>query len=199
MTWLRQAGRVTKRFAAERNDTKYARRERERRSLLSAPAPGSVLRQVEITDRYIRGTRLRLRRSITSDGDGTDVGYKLTQKVPSVSGGPGLITTIYLTGDEYEVFAQLPAAVLHKTRRSVPPLGVDVFEGRLVGLILAEAEFDTDEAMGSFVSPPFAVAEITDDLRFTGGYLVEAARIDVEAALQGFGIALTHAPGSAVR
>ncbi|MFD0327121.1 hypothetical protein ACFQZC_00365 [Streptacidiphilus monticola] len=57
---------------------------------------------------------------------------------------------------EYKLLASLPAAVLSKTRLSVPPLGVDVFGGPLQGLILAEAEFTTDEEAQSFVPRPSA-------------------------------------------
>lgn len=172
-------------------DTKYARRERERRFLLAGAAPGPVVRVVEIVDRYIKGTRLRLRSSV--EGGSAEAVYKLTQKVPASDGGPGLITTIYLTAEEHGVFAQLPAAVLHKTRSSVPPLGVDVFRGSLGGLILAEAEFENDEAMAAFEVPPFVVAEVTDDPRFTGGCLVAAARGEVRNALQDFEIAIKQA------
>lgn len=167
-------------------ETKYARHERERRFLL-AGAPEAAIRVVEITDRYITGTRLRLR-SVREAGTGIEVAYKLTQKVPAPNGGPGLITTTYLAREEHDVLSLLPATVLHKTRRSLPPLGIDIFEGPLVGLILAEAEFDTDEAMAAFEVPAFAVAEVTDDPRFTGGRLVVTSRTDMQNALKGFGM-----------
>jgi len=168
--------------------TKYARYERERRFLLSGPPPGPVIKRIKISDRHILGTRLRLRWSVLVDGDGADVVYKLTQKLPSLEACPGLTTTMYLTEAEYSALAKLPARQLQKTRSSVPPLGVDFFDGDLRGLIVAEAEFDTDEAMEGFLVPPFAVAEITQDLRFTGGYLVGASRLEVQAALNEFGI-----------
>ncbi len=52
-------------------------------------------------------------------------------------------------------------------------MSVDVFEGSLDGLVMAEAEFDSDDAMIAFPSPPFALREVTDDPRYTGGMLVE--------------------------
>jgi CYTH domain-containing protein len=48
---------------------------------------------------------------------------------------------------------------------------VDEFQGELDGLILAEAEFKTPELLAAFPIPDFAVREVTDDPRFTGGYL----------------------------
>jgi CYTH domain-containing protein len=50
----------------------------------------------------------------------------------------------------------------------------DVFDPPLHGLVLAEAEFATDEDMCTFEPPENIVAEVTDDPRFTGGRLVQA-------------------------
>jgi CYTH domain-containing protein len=142
--------------------TKYARRERERRFLLATTPKGTTpIRAAAIADRYIHGTRLRLRRSDEADGADSRIAFKLTQKIPSADGGPGLITTTYLSQEEYEVFSRLPAATLRKTRLSIPPVGIDVFTGRLQGLVLAEAEFDADNDMARFSPPEFCVAEVT--------------------------------------
>ncbi|MER6288416.1 hypothetical protein [Streptomyces sviceus] len=141
-----------------------------------------------ITDRYLVGTRLRLRRAERPDVDGCEL--KLTQKVPADRAGAvqGLITNTYLSPAEYDLLASLPAAVLFKTRFSVPPLGVDVFDGPLQGLVLAEAEFTSDEEALAFVPPAECVAEVTDDARFTGGRLVGASREDLVAWLAEYGI-----------
>ena len=72
---------------------RYARRELERRFLLAGPPAGPVEKTARIHDRYIEGTRLRLRKKT----DETGVHYKLTQKVPASNGSPGLITTIYFS------------------------------------------------------------------------------------------------------
>ena len=169
---------------------KYARRERERRFLLAAmPAEGSVGR-VLIEDRYLLGTRLRLRR-MTDLGPADEPGqvtYKLTQKVPTPDGKPGLITTLYLSAAEYEAVAIVPAGTLRKVRTSIPPFGVDEFEGPLAGLILAEAEFETDDDEAAFQPPMEPVAEVTADERFTGGRLVQASNDDTRALLAEFGI-----------
>ncbi|MGW4814102.1 hypothetical protein ACWEPB_21005 [Kitasatospora cineracea] len=173
---------------------KYARVERERRFLLDRlPAPGAVTVARRITDRYVEGTRLRLRRVERLDtGECT---YKLTQKVPAPPGEPGavqgLITNLYLSEQEYaRLRAALPGPELTKTRLSVPPLGVDVFEGPLLGLVLAEAEFETAEDAETFVPPPGCVAELTDDRHFTGGRLVRTGREELRDGLAGYGVAL---------
>jgi CYTH domain-containing protein len=38
---------------------------------------------------------------------------------------------------------------------------------------MAEAEFTTPELMAAFSVPDFAIREVTDDPRFTGGYLAK--------------------------
>jgi hypothetical protein len=52
----------------------------------------------------------------------------------------------------------LPGKVLSKTRPSVAPLGIDVFDPPLHSLVLAEAEFTTDEIAQSFLPPRAATA-----------------------------------------
>ena len=168
---------------------KYARIERERRFLLAGPPPSpAAAARRRITDRYLPGTRLRLRR--IDDLDSGDCEFKLTQKVPAGQPGfiQGLITNTYLSAAEYDLLASLPAAVLSKTRLSVPPLGIDVFEPPLHGLIMADIEFSTDKQAQSYIPPPVAIAEVTDDPRFTGGSLVRARRHDLLAWLAEYGI-----------
>jgi CYTH domain-containing protein len=167
----------------------YALVERERRFLLAAaPETANPPEVRRITDRYLTGTRMRLRRV---DGPGpASSQFKLTQKVPAEQPGPvqGTITNIYLTEAEYDVFAVLPGRLLTKTRLSLPPLGVDVFDAHLHGLVLAEAEFATDDDMYAFVPPPYVVAEVTDDPRFTGGRLSRATRADLISWLDDYGV-----------
>ncbi|HLJ90609.1 MAG TPA: hypothetical protein VKZ53_27625 [Candidatus Angelobacter sp.] len=169
---------------------KYARIERERRFLLDRfPDETIVTRVRHIRDRYIEGTTLRLRQQRDSDGQ---VHFKLTQKLAGRTEGAqqGFITTIYITNDEFDVFAQLPAKVLTKTRHSVPPFGIDVFEDGLSGLVLAEAEFDSAAEASALVPPSFVMHEVSDDIRFTGGYLVTVSRQELKRNLAEYGIAL---------
>ncbi|MEU8956095.1 hypothetical protein AB0C93_17540 [Streptomyces sp. NPDC048518] len=171
---------------------KYALVERERRYVLAGPPDlTSVTATRVITDRYLTGTRLRLRRAERPDTGSREL--KLTQKVPADRPGAvqGLITNTYLSQAEYDVLASLPGAVLSKTRFSVPPLGVDVFAGPLEGLVLAEAEFADDHEARDFVPPPMCLVEVTDDVRFTGGRLVRASRQEWVAWLAEYGIRVT--------
>ena len=171
-------------------EQKYARIEWERRFLLDRFPRGTVATRVRrISDRYIQGTTLRLRQQ--SDNDGQNV-FKLTQKLPDKGNGArqGLVTSMYLTNAEFSVLAKLPARVLTKTRHSVPPFGIDVFDGALSGLVLAEAEFSSASEAVALVLPSFIGHEVSDDPTFTGGHLVTASRRELEDRLAQHGIKL---------
>jgi CYTH domain-containing protein len=157
---------------------KYERVERERRFLLREPPEGFDLRadHAQITDNYITGTRLRLRKvRRVSTNEWT---LKLTQKhaprPPDFS--RTLITSIYLNEYEYEVFSVFEGNELRKNRYPFEHEGrrysVDVFLGPLRGLILAETDFETDDEMEAFAPPAFASLEVTRDEMFTGARLV---------------------------
>lgn len=163
---------------------KYAKVERERRFLLNGfPDKVDVIRIRRITDRYIDGTSLRLRKQ--SDGDGPTV-FKLTQKIaaPGPGAQQGFITNLYIDENEFRILAQLPARQLTKTRHSVPPFAIDVFEGELEGLVLAEIEFASPAHADALKIPWFAVREVSSDNRFTGGRLVRASGEEIRAWLQ---------------
>ena len=104
--------------------------------------------------------------------------FKLGQKqVPSPPDFSRMtITTIYLSRDEYAVLAALEARELDKIRYQIEHDGcvfsVDVFEGHLTGLLLAELGFETPEQIDRVLDlPPWVIREVSDDQRFTGGAL----------------------------
>jgi CYTH domain-containing protein len=171
---------------------KYARTEIERRLLLAGVPDGSeVLVVNEIDDRYLDGTRLRLRRMAQVGGP---TALKLTQKLPAPDGHgrQGALTTLYVSEDEYAALAVLPVATLSKTRLSIAPYGVDVFRGHLEGLHLAEVEFESVQDAVAFRPAAFCHAEVTADRRFTGGELVRASSTQVRAWTAEYGIDLVR-------
>jgi CYTH domain-containing protein len=110
--------------------------------------------------------------------------FKLGQKqVPSPPDFSRMtITTIYLSAEEYDVFAALHAAELRKRRHVIEHgghrFGVDVFEAHLEGLVLAEVGFETAEALGRPLElPPWVTREVSDDVGYTGGALARASGI----------------------
>ena len=175
----------------EDHSPKYERVERERRFLLRSLPHGLELtdEHAQITDNYITGTRLRLRKSRwPATNEWT---LKLTQKFtpqpPDFS--RTLITSIYLNEYEYETLSVFEANELRKNRYPYEHEGrkycVDVFLGPLRGLILAETDFDTDEEMDAFRLPPFAAADVTREELFTGGRLVHLTAEDIRRELKG--------------
>lgn len=181
------------------SEHKYARIEWERRFLLEHfPRRANVTQVRRITDRYLDGTSLRLREQIDSTGNTV---FKLTQKLPDRASGArqGWITTIYLTEDEFARVAKLPARMLGKTRHSIPPFGVDVFEGELRGLIIAEAEFSSAAEAAVLQVPSFIACEVSEDIRFTGGSLVNAKQSELKEWLEEYGIRRNQSDRSLTR
>jgi CYTH domain-containing protein len=177
---------------------KYALVERERWFLLAGPTADGLpaaAGQARITDRYLTGTRLRLRR-VTRPGS-PEPEYKLTQKVPAARPGPvrGLITNLYLSRAEYGLLATLPGAELAKTRLFFPPYAVDVFGPPRRGLVLAEVELDTEADLAACPPPPGSVAEVTCDDRFTGGRLAVTPRAELLSWLAEYGVTVADQPG----
>lgn len=152
---------------------KYAQVERERRWLCRALPTDRIVRRDMIIDLYVDGGGLRLREVRPLDGG--PVTYKLGRK-GDVDLYTRLTTSIYLGEAEFGLLSGLPGKRLRKVRHHLAPVGgfaygVDVFEGELAGLILAETEFATAEALATCRGPDFAVREVTQDLRYTGGWL----------------------------
>lgn len=154
----------------------YWAAERERRWLCRDVPRERVLRTEAITDLYVTGALLRLREARPLDGAAPML--RLSRKA-DFDRHTRLVTSIYLPEEEFAVLAaSLPGARIKKLRHRLQPLPgaamlVDEFQGELAGLVLAEAEFKTPEQLAAFAMPDFAVREVTDDPRFTGGYLVK--------------------------
>jgi CYTH domain-containing protein len=161
---------------------KYALVERERRWLLTAMpddlAVEAVGETVLIRDRYLTGTRLRLR-EVIEEQDGRVL--KLGHKVRLDEGARAVAcTSLYLDETEWGLLAALPGSGLEKRRVRVSLDGVvvavDEFRGDLSGLVLAEIDG------GGTAVPPASWpvrCEVTDDERYTGAALALAARIPV--------------------
>lgn len=167
---------------------KYAHVERERRWLLSGTPGGVVVEStLTITDRYLTGTRLRLREVVADDGS---VVRKLGQKVRLGTGAEEIAhTNLYLDAAEWAALSVLPGDALRKERRRVRlgsvTVAVDVFAGHCEGLVLAEVDRGDGEDHGLPDRLP-VVAEVTGDEFFTGGSLAAVSREDVLAALRRF-------------
>jgi CYTH domain-containing protein len=160
-------------------DSKYARVELERRYLLQ-DLPEGLTRadyHLQITDNYITGTRLRIRK--VRDPKTNKWIVKFTQKfAPDPADlSRTIITNIYLNAIEAEILSVFEANEIRKNRYRFPFEGrefsIDMFLGELFGLVMAEVSFETDEELEGFQKPPFAIAEVTNSEIFSGGKLSE--------------------------
>lgn len=147
---------------------KYAVVERERRFVLEC-IPDGVIEIRQITDRYVVGTRLRLREVVDDAGAVT---RKLNQKV-RLATGPAEIacTSLYLDEDEWTLLCALPARVLRKTRHLVRRDGITVAVDLMEdGTVLAEI----DDGEGPPTTVPTwlpVLRDVSDDERWTGARL----------------------------
>ena len=175
-------------------ESKYAHVERERRYLLN-DLPEGLARtdpHVQITDNYITGTRLRIRK--VRDPKTNKWTVKFTQKfAPDPRDlSRTLITNTYLTALEAETLAVFEANEIRKNRYYFDFEGrrfsVDMFLGDLFGLVLAETSFETDEEMDVFATPPFVLADVTNNEIFSGGRLCHLTFAEVREEAQQAGL-----------
>lgn len=142
--------------------TKYTQPEIERRWLVD---PGRLpdlksLQCTTIVDRYIAGTRLRLRRMHSPD----EIIYKLCKKYGKHSQFTEHITNIYLSSAEYELLTALPATLVTRERYLLEHAGntmsINVPTGNHP--VISECEFESIEAARAFVPPEFCTEDVSD-------------------------------------
>lgn len=166
-------------------ESKYARVERERRYLLP-DLPEGLSRadhHLQITDNYITGTNLRIRK--VRDPKTNKWVVKFTKKfAPNENDlSRTMITNLYLNAIEAETLSIFEANEIRKNRYyfdfEAHRYSIDMFIGDLFGLVLAETSFETDEELDNFQMPPFALADVTNNKTFAGGRLSELTYSDV--------------------
>ena len=169
---------VMRGLAEETGEPKYARIELERRWLVDK-AVRPKLDGCHITfieDRYIDGTRMRLRRMSRPDIGETK--WKLTKKYETADPAARPIVTTYLTEREFDILSSLPAQSLAKRRYHLPIDGrywsVDLFEGALSGIEIVECEVEDRTALDAIVPPSWALIEVTDLPQWQCGALAAA-------------------------
>ncbi|UIJ35507.1 hypothetical protein [Allobranchiibius sp. GilTou73] len=147
---------------------KYAVVERERRFLVNS-IPEGVVESIQITDRYVEGSRLRLREMVWPDGRRV---RKLGHKV-RLTDGPAAVacTSMYLDDAEWALLRQLPARTLQKVRHRVSredwQIAVDQLED---GTLLAEID-DGDTPSSTLPAWLDIATDVSADERWTGAAL----------------------------
>lgn len=152
---------------------KYAVVERERRYIL-ASLPGGVTGARDIVDRYVTGTRMRLRE--VREDDGRTVTRKLGHKVRLTEGPIEVAcTNLYLNDDEWSLLAALPAQQLRKRRHFVHRDGLLIaIDEHADGTLIAEID-DHDQPSGFVPEWLDVVDDVTSDEAWTGVGLARLA------------------------
>jgi CYTH domain-containing protein len=110
--------------------------------------------------------------TIGADGSETRVRRRAGSCTLTVKSGGGLVrreTEVPLTQEQFEMlWPATENARVQKQRRAIPGDGgvtieVDVYSGRLDGLVVAEVEFDDPWGAESFVAPYWFGREVTAD------------------------------------
>lgn len=159
---------------------KYALVELERRWRVVPDMRPSLegLVPVVITDRYLEGTRFRLRRMVQPNGHSN---LKFAKKYHAEDAAARPMVNAYLTQAEYEVLAALPAFCISKRRYTIHHGGLgfslDVFEDNLIGLEILEIETASRAELDCVVPPEWANMEITYKPNWQGGTLAQTQRI----------------------
>jgi adenylate cyclase len=124
---------------------------------------GSTIRQGYLS---IEPVEVRIR---SSDGET----HELTLK--SVGGLRRAEVNVPLTREQFDELWPLVHGVIEKARHDIELDGrvveVDVYEGRLDGLVVAEVEFPSEREAASFVPPPWFAREVTEDSRYRNSAL----------------------------
>ncbi|WP_461055298.1 CYTH domain-containing protein [Spirosoma arcticum] len=101
--------------------------------------------------------------------DQSETIYKFTQKIQTDIFGQCVITNIYLSESEYNMFQNLDSWQLTKTRyyyrTEYLTIAIDDFNE---DNLLAEIEFHNDQEMNDFIMPIPFIEEVTNQLCFTG-------------------------------
>jgi len=140
---------------------------------------------VKIADIYIPATAAHPIIRIRKMGDKLELTKK--QPVAGNDSSEQSEQTIELTKEEFAAFRAVPGKELVKTRYFMGNAQIDVFHGRLEGLVTADFEFKSRQEMEAFRHPVFCLADVTQEKAFAGGMLCGKSYRGIEPVLQRFG------------
>lgn len=155
---------------------KYAIDEIERRWLVAAEDAAPYLQDAvfRIVDKYIDGSRLRLR--MIEDTDGERV-YKFCKKYGRHYGSheepAEPITNLYLDSNEYTTLNVLPGTVVAKERFKLKSGAIDRYRLRDETVYIFEIEFPDTSAAHNYSPPAFVGEEVTGREAYSGFTLAQ--------------------------
>lgn len=99
--------------------------------------------------------------------------------------------TIPLTMDEFDELATLVGKRVRKVRyyftENDTAYEIDVFQDALLGLVLVDVEFTSNEEKMKFVPPTWVLADVTQEKAFAGGVLCGKSYTDIIHNLEHYG------------
>lgn len=119
--------------------------------------------------------------------------FELTKKVRLNNNSASSHTeyTIPLTKQEFDLFAKMGGKVVSKKRYKFNYQDLtgelDIFDGDLMGLVLVDFEFDSEEQFKNFKMPNFCLADVTEEDFVAGKNLAGKKYAELEADLIRFG------------
>ena len=172
-------------------------RDEFRRTFLLQNLPEPLERSsshLQIFDNYIEDTRLRIRSMRSPETKNWT--FILQQRFAvNEELSHWKIAEIYLSEAEHAIFEPFEGREIKKNERVESnevrknryfldldgrQISVDLYLGDLWGLIIAKAEFETENDLIDFEIPKIAVFEVTNDPFFIGGNLVGKGFADVQ-------------------
>jgi len=153
--------------------------------------PTGVLssRHKEILDIYLPTDDVHPKLRLRQSGDI----YEITKKQP-VSGTDSshqIENTIPLTKEEFAELATLKGKRVCKVRYYYHENGIDyeidVFQDDLVGLVVIDVEFSSNEEKAKFTPPDWVLVDVTQEKFIAGGMLCGKSYEDIAGELAGFG------------
>ncbi len=153
---------------------KYGRFEIERKFALKEVPQNFLGNFHDLHDTYLPNSSLRLR--IVRSSSGEILSRNLTQKhkASEYDSTISIMTSIYLTEGDLDALGSLDGAIVEKRRyfheTENNRVTIDVFTGSLLGLVMAEVEFQNESARDNYV-PPNNWEEVTGNQNYSCGYL----------------------------
>lgn len=140
----------------------------------------------EVTDIYIPKSLPHPTIRIRKNGDR----FEMTKKEPVKEGDVSkmLEQTIILRENEFNALTKLDGKKVSKIRYYYDYKGrtceIDVFQGSLLGLMIADFEFETEEDKEAFEMPDFCLVEITQEEFVAGGFICGKSYEEIEDNLK---------------
>ncbi len=99
--------------------------------------------------------------------------------------------TIELVEEEFEALSKIEGKRVEKIRYLLDVNGktaeIDVFQGPLLGLVVVDFEFGTEEEKEAFQPPEFCLVDVTPEKFIAGGMLCGKSYGEIEGQLKKFG------------